>query len=247
VDQERLDEVVSEVLSFASPSTALERLCDAAVDLLSVTGMGAMVMSGGQHRGTLFASDARAQTMEHLQFSLGEGPCLDAFNARQPVLVAEVATHKAWPAFAQAAAQAGLGAIFAFPLEAYNAALGAFNFYRDRPGALDAEDLEVATTIAEVGAHLVLDVVAEQPPGWLPPQLERMMEERHEVYQATGMVAVQLEVGLDEALGYLRAHAWAHSRPLGEVSTDVVHRRLWFDTTQSPGQPDPDGPGSEGL
>jgi hypothetical protein len=242
VDRDRVDDVVSEVLSLGSPSAAFDRLCEAAVELLPVTGMGAMLMLGGEHHGALYYSDDRAHTMEELQFSLGEGPCLHAYSSRQPVLVADVATHDAWPAFAQAAAEAGLGAIFAFPLQAYDASLGAFDFYRDRAGTLEADDVEVGTTIAEVGARLVLDAVAERPPGWLPPQLVRMMEERHHVYQATGMVSVQLGVGLDEALGYLRAHAWANGRPLGAVSTDVVNRRLGFEATESPGPP-PEGSG----
>jgi hypothetical protein len=240
VERDRVDEVVAEVLSLASPTYAFERLCQAAVEVLPVTGMGAMVMSGGQHRGTLYTSDARAHRMEDLQFTLGEGPCLDAYSARHPVLVADVAIHEAWPAFARAAAEAGLGAIFAFPLEAYEATVGAFNFYRDRPGSLEEDNVAAAQIFAELGARLVLDVVAERPPGWLPPPLERMMDERRQVYQATGMVAVQLQVGVDEALGYLRAHAWAHGLPLGEVSADVVQRRLAFDVTEPP---DPGGQG----
>jgi hypothetical protein len=243
VERDRIDEVVAEVLSLTSPTVAFERLCEAAVELLPVTGIGAMVMSGGQHRGTLYASDDRAHRMEELQFTLGEGPCLDAYKSRRPVLVADVAIHEAWPAFARAATEAGLGAIFAFPLSAYETSIGAFNFYRNQPGTLEDDDVAAAASFAEVGARLVLDVVAERPPGRLPLQLERMMEERRQVYQATGMVAVQLQVGLDEALGYLRAHAWAHGRPLDEVSADVVERQLSFDGNQPPELLDPGGSG----
>jgi hypothetical protein len=243
VERDRIDEVVAEATSLASPTAAFERLCRAAVELLPVTGMGAMVMSGGQHRGTLYASDDRASRMEDLQFTLGEGPCLDAYQSRHPVLVADVAIHEAWPAFARAATEAGLGAIFAFPLEAYETSLGAFNFYRDQPGAIGDDDVAAAATFAEVGARLVLDVVAERPPGRLPLQLERMMEERRQVYQATGMVAVQLQVGVDEALSYLRTHAWAQGRPLDEVSADVVMRRLAFDASEPSERRDSGGPG----
>jgi len=46
------------------------------------------------------------------------------------------------------------------------------------------------------------------------------------VHQATGMISVQLEVSLAEALVRLRAHAYANDRPLNEVAADVVARRL---------------------
>jgi hypothetical protein len=47
-----------------------------------------------------------------------------------------------------------------------------------------------------------------------------------EIYQAAGMVTVQLEVDITEALARLRAHAYAEERPLWEVARDVVARRL---------------------
>jgi hypothetical protein len=229
MDQDRLDAVLVEVEQAPTSTAAFERLCTGSVELLPVSGMGAMVMSGGQHGGTLFSSDSRAHTMEQLQFSLGEGPCLDSYNEQRPVLVSELSGDRSWPAFTPAAIDAGLGAIFAFPLQAFEARVGAFDFYRDQPGPLEEDEVEAGLRLAEVGTRLVLDVVAERPPGWLPPPLERMMQDRRRVHQATGMVAVQLEVDVDEALACMRAHAWSQGRPLGEVAADVVARRITFD------------------
>jgi hypothetical protein len=49
------------------------------------------------------------------------------------------------------------------------------------------------------------------------------------VHQATGMVKVQLNVGIAEALVRLRAYAYAEERPIEDVARDVVGRRLRFD------------------
>ena len=43
------------------------------------------------------------------------------------------------------------------------------------------------------------------------------------------MIAVQLGVGVDEALVRLRAHAFSHDRHLLDVAHDVIERRLRFD------------------
>src|SRR5262249_10076959 len=192
-------------------------------------GIGAMAMSGREHRGTLFSSDARAATMEDLQFSLGEGPCLDAYHGQRPVLVAELAEDRGWPAFTPAATDAGVAAIFAFPLQLRSARVGALNFYRDRPGALQGDDVLGAVALSEVAVRLGPASGADSPPGWLPGGLEEATHERRGVHQATGMVSVQLGLGTQEALAILRAHAWAEGRSLGEVADDVVARRLRFD------------------
>jgi AmiR/NasT family two-component response regulator len=107
--------------------------------------------------------------------------------------------------------------------------LGAFDFYRDRPGPLASDDVAGALALAEAATRLVLDIVADSPPGWLPKALEHATQERSPVHEATGMVSVQLQVGIEEALAILRAHAWASGRPLVGVAADVVARRLRFD------------------
>ena len=47
-----------------------------------------------------------------------------------------------------------------------------------------------------------------------------------EVYQAQGMVMVDLGVSLAEALVRLRAHAFVEGRPVGDVARDIVAGRL---------------------
>jgi AmiR/NasT family two-component response regulator len=46
------------------------------------------------------------------------------------------------------------------------------------------------------------------------------------VYQAQGMIHVQLGVDVNEAMARLRAYAFAHDRSVRDVAADVVARRL---------------------
>lgn len=55
---------------------------------------------------------------------------------------------------------------------------------------------------------------------------------RAEVFQAQGMVMVQLAVSLAEALLRIRAHAYPEERPVADVARDVVNRTLRFDRDQ---------------
>ena len=54
-------------------------------------------------------------------------------------------------------------------------------------------------------------------------------DDHAQVYQATGMVSAQRDVGLEEALAVLRAHAFGQDLTLDEVAAAVVARRLRLD------------------
>jgi hypothetical protein len=49
-----------------------------------------------------------------------------------------------------------------------------------------------------------------------------------QVHQATGMVMAQVGVTIEQAYLLLRARAFADDRPLAELATDVVARRVRF-------------------
>jgi hypothetical protein len=66
-------------------------------------------------------------------------------------------------------------------------------------------------------------------PWALGPELEVLVDAGAEVHQASGVVSVQLEVSVGEALVRLRAHAFATGHPLSEVAAAVVAHRLRLD------------------
>jgi AmiR/NasT family two-component response regulator len=60
----------------------------------------------------------------------------------------------------------------------------------------------------------------------------RHSSSRAELFQAQGMVMVQLKVSLAEAMARMRAYAYANERRLGDVALDIVARRLRFTPEQ---------------
>ena len=120
-------------------------------------------------------------------------------------------------------------AVFGFPLHVGAVRLGALNLYRDRPGPLTDEQHADALVMADVAAQAVLVLQANAPPGQLAAELEAGADFQYVVHQASGMVAVQLDVSVAEALMRLRAYAFGNGRPLTEVARDVVARTLRFD------------------
>ena len=212
----------------AGPAPA--RLCEVCADVMGMNGAGIMLMSGDVARGSVCSSNRVSALIEDLQYTLGEGPCVDAYQQNRPVLAPDLAGAggRLWVAFSPPAVSAGAVAVFAFPLRVGAIRIGALNVYRDRPGPLDDEQYADGVVLAGVAARAVLALQADAPPGMLGAELEAGSDFRFVVHQASGMVSAQLEVTIGEALVRLRAFAFAHDRPLATVAEDVVARRLRF-------------------
>jgi hypothetical protein len=182
-------------------------------------------------RGSICTTDEVSERIEQLQYELGEGPCVDAYNLDHPVLEPDLRDPETprWLAFAGPALDAGARAVFGFPLRVGAARLGALNLYADRPGALTAEQQADALVMADVVAETVLLLQADAPPGQIAVELEVQANFQFIVHQATGMVAAQLEIGIGQALVRLRAYAFGNDRSLTDVADDVVARRLRFE------------------
>jgi hypothetical protein len=214
------------------------RLCEGCAEVTAMTGAGIMLMSGDVARGSICSSNPVSALIEELQYTLGEGPCVDAYDHDQPVLEPDLAdpVMSRWVAFTPGAVEAGARAVFGFPLRVGAIRIGALNLYRDSPGPLDDDQHADALVLAGVAARAVLGMQAEAPPGMLGAEMESGPDFRFVVHQASGMISAQLEVGVGEALARLRAYAFAHDRPLTAVAQDVVARQLRFSDPAAPGQ-----------
>ena len=210
----------------------LERLCAAVVRALPAAGAGVSVIDRHGVTGFAAASDEESEYLEELQFTLGEGPCVDALAGRRPVLEPNVRTGAMarWPMYAPAVLERGVQAVFAFPLQVGAARLGVLDIYRRHPAGLDSGALALALTFADVTVSNLLDAQGGLDVGGRQDALDEMMSYRTELYQAQGMVMVDLGVSVDEAMVRLRAYAFAHERRLSEVARDIVAGRLRLDT-----------------
>ncbi|GAA3432671.1 GAF and ANTAR domain-containing protein [Kutzneria kofuensis] len=203
----------------------LAQVCRACADLLPVDGMSISVMNDTDRREVLYASDEVSARVEALQFSLGEGPCFEAFETCMPVLVPDLpaAIAPSWPVFAAEMAGEPVGAIFAFPLQTGAICIGAMDLYRRRPGWLSAAELTTALAVVDVAVMVMLSLLADADHGdwWLA-----LPEQREQVHQAVGMLIAAFGISADQALARIRGYAFAVGRLVDEVAHDIVTRRL---------------------
>ena len=134
----------------------LDHLVKRIVGVLPVTSAGVTLISPGLQPRYVAASDDSALRYEKLQTELGEGPCLAAYHSAEAIAVPDLAAEDRFPRFGPRALEAGLAAVFTFPLRHANVQLGALDLYREAVGALSPEMIATAQTLADVvSAYLI--------------------------------------------------------------------------------------------
>lgn len=152
------------------PAARLGAVC---VEVTAMSGGGIMLVSDGLPQGSLCTTDAVSTLIDELQYGLGEGPCVDAHRRGRPVLEPTLAApvDARWLAFTPAV-EAGVMAIFGFPLVVGAISFGALNLYRDRPGPLSVDQHRDAVLLAGVATRAVIAMQAKAPPGAVGAELE---------------------------------------------------------------------------
>lgn len=199
--------------------------------VLPVVAAGISAFGKFRHRVPLGASDDAAALAERLQFTVGDGPCLEAHASGQAVLATAEMMARCWPAFHhELTARTPYRAIVSVPI--VDQALGgelALDLYYDRPDlTLKARDyLDIGAAVAVIAAQLDAGSGLADPmapgPVWLNngPGRARSM-----VWTAVGLIDVALRVNSRDALSVLRGYAYSHDATIDDIAQSLVTRQL---------------------
>ena len=152
--------LVAEQAALRGGPVAAADACTAAVAAVGVTGAWLTAAGGGEGGHLMRVTDGVSERLAELELTLGEGPSLDAAASGGPVLASDLGARDAvgrWPGFTPAACQAGVAAIFVFPLRIGAIRAGVLGLYRVRPGSLGASELGDALIFADTATLLLLD------------------------------------------------------------------------------------------
>lgn len=223
---EELDALVS-LLSTrgAGPSGEWTVRCAGLLGLDGVS-VSAATPDGGDE--LLWYSDPLAARLADLQFTLGEGPGVEAARDGSLHLIADVRNlpHSRWAGFAPGSVELGIRSVFALPLRLGAIRIGALTGHGCEARALTEEGLEAALALCDALTHHLLSTASQHGAGVRAQEEPQGTLHRAVVHQASGMLSVDLGVDLATALERLRAHAFARDRPIVAVARDVVARRL---------------------
>ena len=199
---------------------------DAVAETLGASGA-ALTLFGTDEAETLAAaSNPASRSAQRLEFTLGQGPARETVQLCRPIAAVGRQMAQAWPIYGPAVEQLGIRAVAAVPVATAGAHLGALTvFDPPRTHGLDLETLQsAADTLAVSLLSPWGEPDGEEPTHW-PPLLDQG-DPWAVVYQAAGMVSVQLRCSTGDALALIKAHAYAENQPVDEVAAAIVDRTL---------------------
>ncbi|MGI5454189.1 ANTAR domain-containing protein [Streptomyces sp. CA-249302] len=165
----------------------------------------------------LAASDEPARAAQELEFLLSEGPARDATHLILPVSAAGPGLRDRWPGYGPAVGELGIGAVAAVPLSLSGTCVGALAVFDPAPGIADSP------AFAEIAEAITRSMIlgADGDSG-----LYDDLDLRALVHQAAGMVSVQLDCSVTDALEMIKAHAFAEGISAQSVADRIVRGRL---------------------
>ena len=133
----------------------LATLCTRTLELLPASGASIVLMSRSHGQGLAGASGASGSAGQDLEFTLGQGPGVDAYAQGITVLVEDLKADGRWPLFSPGAVGLGIRSVCALPLQVGSISLGVLCLYGNKPGVIALEHLSDAHLVADLVTHLV--------------------------------------------------------------------------------------------
>jgi GAF domain-containing protein len=220
--RQALDQLADLRTSPVTVEEALDRVVASADALFGVDGTALMLVDRDQVLRNLAASDRRAGLLEELQVTHGEGPCIDAFDDKQPVAADDLGREDRWPAFSADAARRRLVAVLASPIPYSEQAVGVVAVFAGQPHPWTGAEREAIVAFTELVALLILNAMEASERGRLAAELQVALDSRVVIEQAKGVLVGRHGLTTRQAFERLRRQARDQRRPLSEVARAVV-------------------------
>lgn len=189
----------------------------------------------GEETHTVASSDDFALQVDEIQYSNGQGPCLQALHDQHVVSVEDMSRETRWPAYVARALTFGVGSSLSLPLHGERGLDAALNLYASRPGAFTSGLQATAEALAEQAGGALRLAVRHAGQVQLSEQLQEALASRAVIDQALGIIMAQQRCTSDAAFAILRAASQTRNRKLREMAADLIATV----TGNDPGSPAP--------
>ena len=200
----------------------LAAVATVALDAIGAADFVALIVSVERRPLTTFFTDDRAYDLDQLQYSVGSGPCLDAFRDGQLYSIPRMRDEVRWPEFAEAALERGVNSTLSVPLMAADVHLGAMNLYSSEERSFGDDETELAVKIAVPASVMLANAAAYSNALALGQDLAAAMESRASIEQAKGLIMGSMRCGPDEAFEILVKQSQQQNIKLRQLAEELV-------------------------
>lgn len=201
----------------------LHKLTDHAAAVSGAEAVGLLLADQQGQLRYMAASNETGKMLELFQLQNAEGPCLDCYSTRAPVVNADLATATdRWPKFAPAALAAGFQSVHAFPMRLRDTVIGALNLFGHAGVEFKDQEVRVVQALADVATIALLQERSIARADSLTEQLQGALNSRIVIEQAKGALARQEGTTPSAAFELMRSEARQSRRRLVDVATEVI-------------------------
>ncbi|MDO9378442.1 MAG: GAF and ANTAR domain-containing protein [Nocardioidaceae bacterium] len=202
----------------------LQNLTVRAVEVSGAASAGLLLADHHDDLHYMAASSDSGRLLELFQLQNEEGPCLDCFRTRVPVVNSDLReASERWPLFAPRALSAGFRSVHAFPMRLRDRVVGALNIFGSEDAVLAPEDVRVVQALADVATIAILQEQAITNAGTLTEQLQSALNTRLVIEQAKGAIGRAQRIDVDAAFDLLRRYARSRRVAVREISLSVLN------------------------
>jgi len=200
----------------------LERLVHIARQVLPLDVEASITLLSRDEATTVASTDAVAEKLDERQYDDERGPCLDAAQAGERILIPDMRHESRWPRFAASATDVGVLSSLSTPLPIQRQVMGALNFYAPVPDAFSDETIELAEMFATHAAVAVANAHLYETTAALAEQMKQAMATRAVIEQAKGIIMRDRGCTADEAFDTLAQMSQQSHTKLRDVAQKLV-------------------------
>jgi GAF domain-containing protein len=216
-------ELAALVLATSSVDELLVGIAELTAGAVPAAVSASIALTAPAWSGHAVAVDERAARLEALQRRDGAGPGPDALRAERVIEAGDLRTERRWPAFARAAAAAGVLALRAVPMFVRGGPpIGVLTVHGAVPAAFDTAGRRLADRLAGFATIAVAGTMRSYDDTVLSARLRQALASRSGIDQAIGIVMARHTYSPDQALAVLRATARTRGTTLPAVAADLV-------------------------
>ncbi|GAA3677140.1 GAF and ANTAR domain-containing protein [Lentzea roselyniae] len=215
------------LLSRETVHTALSLVTSLAGEALpGIAGAGVTLLDEHGRKVTAAATDSLVEQLDRLQYELGEGPCLSAWEERRVFRVDDIAAEVRWPRWTAAARGSRMRATLSAPLVAGGAALGALKVYGREPGTFGEREEYVLTMFAAQAAILMANVRSFDDARKLSDALVDQLRGRDVISMAKGILMAREHVDEGTAFAMLARASQEENKKLRDLAGTLIRSTI---------------------
>ena len=187
----------------------LRQVADLAVHAVPGADAAGLTLSGPDQPDLVVSSTGSMVSLDPVQYSLGEGPGLEAVRTRRTVVSGMLAADPRWASWKDHAAELDVRSVLSLPLLSVDTELGVLNLYSCRAEAFDRRAVELAELFAVPAAISVQNAQRLAQAQRLVMNLQQALTSRAVIDQAVGILMSRHGCSVEDAVSRLKTMSQA--------------------------------------